>query len=1670
MTTCINMISTRGVSVLFVMCLIYVHTCRGNIYHQPVMATPGSVKIVCLLDLHRTTSDTEHNICNTPNPYVLQMAFVSLWKLDKMIKQTGSQAVGISVYDTCGSKERAVRILSSAISDSVKLGGVITYTSPGVTSAVNGILRHLNVLNIDITDDVMSCREDSSCVSMSIASRAKSEAVLELTRHLNWTYVTTFSLPNTRALAEERLFADMISIDKACLSGRHVVSNVQDITSAVSRSTSNGIVVFTGDATLDGVFTLTLERPKTAILVSKELLSSRHDQDSYIEVTNEPVNLEGFDNYLKTFTENTTLQWIRDTSYFQGTCLVAGSDVTAMISSCIKSESSAGALAMSDAVGVISGALATAVNMSCSQYDVLTCPALSMAVTPVTLRQRARYTQRSGEHEHLLVEQNTRVIIASTSPWPVNLTEVQTKHGRLQLPLSLPEMFYNSHCHGFCSECVKCKPLITSNERVVVEEGTLYIVGVFPIHKSTSGVACADPNIPGFRAAQAFTAAVGQINSTGLTKDLPAGVSIGWVMFDSCGDTTWFERKHHEIDTCLYKYKDANEKDVIVQPARTIAYINLGGNRNPPTSSPTAIVSNYGIGMNGEAAQYYIEAVISTLLKVKWTYVSLIHSNDDHSSNMLDLLNQKLPQTPICFDRVYNISKAVPASSAMRKATADTETVILLTNTTDTEIILASLSPSGRKYRLVMFTWNVGVLSGMNLSSVVEETLVVWPKSVTSSLDDVMDMSGNPWFEGFQGSTNISSSSKFFAAQEMAESSLIFDAVNALARQINSAYTMLCPSRDGLCDAFADFENVKSHIQSQENAIRAQYEISVQRFLIDGTIVSKKIGTVGTDGDAKLILDGTAVLPHTSECEGWCPRCQRCQGEPSPTNRSLYLPGDVIVAGVLPLRNSDKGGLQCGGLSTSVESEQVVEAFMFAVETFPRRYPYLLPNVKVGGLVIDSCSDANTAVQKVVNFETCTTTFNTNADAPPHPSQTLGYLLHGSQGDVQQLEQCVSAVDKLAVATVSDWGQSSTNTKSYLTIDYEARSEVSAIVQTLTFLNWTQVVLIISDKDVFRLKSDLLLSQTAAKSICVSKLVRFNGTILSSLQYATSQLTLTGFVPIVVMASKEDTVRLFQEGSIKRVPRTWLISTSAADWSVLSDLNVPTGTLLLDRNGKQSPAFADFYSNMMVRQNASAWWQQYWEDKSRCSLTDTSPFLQPCSTSSDERPIPSQLATRIILGVDVILHAVHNQYVTLCDQKKGFCRRFADEGVGRVPASAKAVAFEFEDEIVKFAESGKLVSSYSLLSVHPRGRVKVGEWRSGQLLLDASKLYYIDGQSSANVAHCHSKCICLNNVTSNRNITPADAVFYETSGRFNGELWATIIVTISAAGAFVTLILIFYVIYKVCAGALAKRYVGLGLLLLIGVLILYLAVLPFVFTPSNTVCGLRFFAPGFTYCLCFATVLVKMTSIRDYKLIGLGGEVSNLNQFLSVFFVTSVQIAIGVQYWVLKAPFVTEKSTGSQTFYACAFQRSEFLVYLVYVMFVLVLSSIYGIGVRKEQKNMGEARLLLTSSWLCVFVWVGWTVVLMVLDVTLIEPVISAGIMACATLMLTVIFIPKIHMVARLKYDVSKQTTSMQNGYKVDPDFMFERPYSLPGTLTSSYSSVKTYPKSIEHFDSSLSY
>ena len=355
-------------------------------------------------------------------------------------------------------------------------------------------------------------------------------------------------------------------------------------------------------------------------------------------------------------------------------------------------------------------------------------------------------------------------------------------------------------------------------------------------------------------------------------------------------------------------------------------------------------------------------------------------------------------------------------------------------------------------------------------------------------------------------------------------------------------------------------------------------------------------------------------------------------------------------------------------------------------------------------------------------------------------------------------------------------------------------------------------------------------------------------------------------------------------------------------------------------------------------------------------------------------------------------------------------------------------------------------------------------------------------------SHCHSDCHCINNFTV-ENVTEKfvpqsldqEMGFVTSSGEFHNKLWTIIVVIIALSGSLITLCLMIYIMCKVCAGALVRRYLVLGLLLLIAMVFLFLSVLPFVFTPTEVGCGMSFFAHGFSYAFAYGIILTKLTTLRDYKYIGLGGEVSRLNQILSVFFITGVQIALGVEWWVLKGSMLIIKTNREitkdliiqdMTYYACDFNRTDFISYHCYVLLLLVMCCLYSISVRKETKNMKEARLLLVCSWFCFALWIALIVTFFVLKREYLEAIVAIGILANALSMMVIIYLPKLTAIAKLKYEVSEKKGSRnENGYKIDTDFQFERPYSLPGTMHSTFTDkTTTLPRSLAAFDSSLSY
>ncbi|CAL1526630.1 unnamed protein product, partial [Lymnaea stagnalis] len=638
----------------------------------------------------------------------------------------------------------------------------------------------------------------------------------------------------------------------------------------------------------------------------------------------------------------------------------------------------------------------------------------------------------------------------------------------------------------------------------------------------------------------------------------------------------------------------------------------------------------------------------------------------------------------------------------------------------------------------------------------------------------------------------------------------------------------------------------------------------------------------------------------------------------------------------------------------------------------------------------------------------------------------------------------------------------------------ETTQAAAAITEILSSLEETRVVIVYEDTSRYQNDAHRMLALFRREGLCTVALLGLNASDTWTLE---PTLASHAGLPAVLISSKITASDLFKMRK-KQISHFWIIPVLADEtWTVSGELFYPMGSIIIDWESKSDRGFQSFLrEDSFPHKTKPAWYRDLWGMQNSCfSKNDT--IHEPtrnreCSTHSipaDIEDISSDISN-VIISVDAILHALHGQYTKSCPQASGICQKFAEDIVSWRLSRMGNLTFLYQGQQLEYVNEGEIISTLSVFNIQKSGAIEIGRYFKGHLTLNKTKHHF--PPSYVPSPDCgSSSCSCIDVITDNRS-TPGDpdaALYASSQGEIIYEIWTISVFCAAASGALVSFSFSIYVMYKICIGALGRHYIGLGLTLLFALMSLYSSVLPYMFTPSEAVCSLRYFWPGAAYAFCFAVIFVKLMTLQNYKLIGLGGEVSGINQFASVFFVTIVQVASSVQWWIYHTPSVraTTHQSGIVKF-ACNFNKSEFSLYLMYVMFLMLLCAVYGIGVRNEKKNTGEAKLLMTTSWVCSAVWVAWLLCLFQMDRKWSDAIICAGIVTSATVVLLVVFLPKLRMVSRLKYDLS-QKTHPRNGCSVDTDFLYERPHSLPGTLTSTFSSGKmNYPKSLTNFDAEV--
>ncbi len=243
---------------------------------------------------------------------------------------------------------------------------------------------------------------------------------------------------------------------------------------------------------------------------------------------------------------------------------------------------------------------------------------------------------------------------------------------------------------------------------------------------------------------------------------------------------------------------------------------------------------------------------------------------------------------------------------------------------------------------------------------------------------------------------------------------------------------------------------------------------------------------------------------------------------------------------------------------------------------------------------------------------------------------------------------------------------------------------------------------------------------------------------------------------------------------------------------------------------------------------------------------------------------------------------------------------------------------------------------------------------------------------------------------------------------FISRTWALVVVSAAIFGFLASLWMLVYVFQKMCDGTLAGNQT-MGVILLLGVMLLFASVIPWLLPPNRLICALRHTVHPLLLVLCFSVLLVKSMQLRSLVTIGLGGTIPQVNQVLSLLFMLVVQIVIAAEWYLATSPIGVHIIAG---YPECSVSPSRFLLLHLYPTVLLLLTFFYGVSVLKVKRNFNEGRWITCAAAFILPIFAAWPVVYYFAPAPFHDPSVAVSVVAVAGVLLSCVFLPKMHTIS----------------------------------------------------------
>ncbi|XP_029472928.1 metabotropic glutamate receptor 3 isoform X1 [Rhinatrema bivittatum] len=636
--------------------------------------------------------------------------------------------------------------------------------------------------------------------------------------------------------------------------------------------------------------------------------------------------------------------------------------------------------------------------------------------------------------------------------------------------------------------------------------------------------------------------------------------------------------------------------------------------------------------------------------------------------------------------------------------------------------------------------------------------------------------------------------------------------------------------------------------------------------------------------------------------------------------KEIKMEGDLVLGGLFPIKEKGSGIEECGRINED-RGIQRSEAMLFAIDHI-NSDKSLLPGVKLGVHILDTCSRDTYALEQSLEFVRASLTKVDEAEfmcpdgsyaiQENNPLLIAG-VIGGSYSSVS-----IQVANLLRLFHIPQISYASTSAKlsDKSRYDYFARTvppdfyQAKAMAEILRVFNWTYVSTVASEGDYGETGIEAFEQEARLRNICIAiseKVGRSN--VKKSYDNTIQELMQKSNAKVVVLFMRSDDTReLLAAANRYNASFTWIASDGwgAQESIVKGSEHIAYGAITLELASHPIKEFDMYFKSLNPYNNhRNPWFKDFWEQKFQCSLRMKSPHGKTCDKRLTIDSSNYEQESKIMFVVNAVYamaHALHNMQRMLCQNTTKLCdamktldgKKLYQDYLLKVNFTAPFNPPHNANSMVKFDTYGDGIGRYNVFNFQYSGGrhsyLRVGRWAE-TLSLDIDQIQW--STSSIPTSQCSDPCapnemksiqpgdVCcwmcipcehyeyLADEFTCRDCGPGRWPTSDLMGCFElpedfvkwEDAWAIGPITVACLG-YVCTCLVAAVFIKHNNTPLVKASGReLCYILLFGVFMCYSMTFFFIAKPSPVICTLRRLGLGSSFVVCYSALLTKTNRI-----------------------------------------------------------------------------------------------------------------------------------------------------------------------------------------------------------------